>query len=60
MILRTVVALLLVAAPVSAGVVKIEVKSRADVSPQPGSIAYERLTGTIYFAIDPAKRGRQS
>src|SRR5688572_1561249 len=59
MILRTIVALLLVAAPVSAEVVKIEVKSRTDVSPQPGSIAYERLTGTIYFAIDPANTANQ-
>jgi hypothetical protein len=54
MILRTIVALMLVVAPASAEVVRIEVKSRADVTPQPGSIAYERLTGTIYFAIDPA------
>jgi len=59
MILRTIVALLLVAAPVSAEVVRIEVKSRADVSSQPGSIAYERLAGTIYFAIDPANTANQ-
>ena len=59
MILRTIAALLLAAAPVSAEVVRIEVKSRTDVSPQPGSIAYERLTGTIYFAIDPANTANQ-
>ena len=41
MILRTIVAVLLVVAPASAEVVRIEVKSRADVSPLPGSIAYE-------------------
>ncbi len=59
MILRTIVALLLVSASASAEVVRIEVKSRAEVSPQPGSIAYERLTGTIYFAIDPTNTANQ-
>ena len=59
MIARIFVALLLLAAPVSAEVVRIEVKTRADVSPQPGAIAYERLTGTIYFEIDPANSANQ-
>jgi hypothetical protein len=59
MILRTLVVLLLAAAPLSAEVVRIDVKSRADVSPQPGAVAYERLTGTIYFAIDPANSANQ-
>jgi hypothetical protein len=56
MILRTLVAVLLVAAPVSAEVVRIEVKSRTPVLAGRafGSTGpYERLVGTIYFAIDP-------
>ncbi len=56
MILRTLVALLLVAAPVSAEVVRIEVKSRTPVVAGRAfgtAGPYERLAGTIYFAIDP-------
>jgi len=56
MILRTLVAVLLVAAPVSAEVVRIEVKSRTPVLAGQSfgtSGPYERLAGTIYFAIDP-------
>lgn len=56
MILRTLVAVLLVAAPVSAEVVRIEVKSRTPVLAGQAFGAtgpYERLAGTIYFAIDP-------
>src|SRR5687768_3744767 len=56
MILRTLVAALLVAIPASAEVVRIEVKSRTPVlAGQPfGTIGpYERLSGTIHFAIDP-------
>ena len=56
MILRTLVAVLLVAAPVSAEVVRIEVKSRTAVLAGKAFGAagpYERLTGTISFAIDP-------
>ncbi len=56
MILRTLVAVLLVAAPVGAEVVRIEVKSRTSVlAGQAFGTAgpYERLAGTIYFAIDP-------
>ena len=61
MILRTLLATLLVAAPVSAEVVRIEIKSRADLSPQPaGAVGpYERLYGTIYFAIDPRNSANQ-
>ena len=56
MILRTLVAVLLVAAPVSAEVVRIEVKSRTPVLAGQAfgtTGPYERLAGTIYFAIDP-------
>lgn len=56
MILRTLVALMLVAAPVSGEVVRIEVTSRADVLAGAafGAVGpFERLTGRIYFAIDP-------
>jgi hypothetical protein len=56
MILRTLVAVLLVAAPVSAEVVRIEVKSRTPVLAGRAfgtTGPYERLVGTIYFAIDP-------
>ena len=62
MILRTLVALLLVAAPVSAEVVRIEVKSRADVLAGQAFGAtgpYEKLSGTIYFAIDPRNPANQ-
>ena len=48
--------LLLVAAPVHAEIVRIEVKSRADVLAGKAFAAvgpYEKLSGTIYFAIDP-------
>jgi hypothetical protein len=48
--------LLVIAAPVHADVVRIEVKSRADVVAGKAFGAagpYEKLTGTIYFAIDP-------
>ena len=62
MILRTLVAVLLVAAPVSAEVVRIEVKSRSAVlagrSFGPAG-PYERLTGTIRFAIDPRNPANQ-
>ena len=56
MILRTLVAALLVAIPASAEVVRIEVKSRTPVLASQAFGAtgpYERLSGTIYFAIDP-------
>jgi hypothetical protein len=55
MVLRTLLVVLLSAAPVSAEVIRIEVKSRADLSPQPAGATgpYERITGTIHFAVDP-------
>lgn len=56
MLLRVLVALLVVAAPVSAEVVRIEVRSRTPVvGGQAFGAAgpYERLTGTIFFAVDP-------
>jgi hypothetical protein len=62
MILRTLVAVLLVAAPVSAEVVRIEVKSRTPVlaGQSFGTTGpYERLVGTIYFAIDPRNPANQ-
>ena len=48
--------MLLVAAPVHAEIVRIEVKSRADVLAGKafGVVGpYEKLVGTIYLAIDP-------
>lgn len=62
MILRTLVALMLVAAPVSAEVVRIEVRSRTDVlAGQSFGAAgpFERLTGKIYFEIDPRNIANQ-
>jgi hypothetical protein len=55
MVLRAMLVMLLAAAPVSAEVIRIEVKSRADLSPQPAGATgpYERITGIIYFAVDP-------
>ena len=56
MILRTLLVLLMLAAPVYADVVRIEVKSRADVPAGQSAGAagpYERITGRIYFAVDP-------
>ncbi len=62
MILRTLVAVLLVAVPASADVVRIEVTSRTPVLAGQafGSTGpYERLAGTIYFAIDPSNTANQ-
>jgi hypothetical protein len=54
MILRTLLVVLLAAVPAAAEVIRIEVKSRGDLTPQPqGAAPYERLTGRIYFAVDP-------
>jgi hypothetical protein len=56
MILKAMLCLLLVAAPVGAEVVRIEVKSRADVlagRPFGPAGPYEKLSGTIHFAVDP-------
>jgi hypothetical protein len=51
-----IVLFLLVAAPVRAEIVRIEVKSRADVVAGKAFGAagpYEKLSGTIHFAVDP-------
>jgi hypothetical protein len=56
MVLRTAVALMLVAGPVYAEVVRVEVTSRADVLAGKSFGAagpYERLAGRLHFAIDP-------
>jgi hypothetical protein len=56
MIFRRLVFFMLLAAPLRAEVVRIEVKSRADVLSGKafGSTgAYEKLSGKIYFAVDP-------
>lgn len=56
-ILGFVTALGLLASPIFAEVVRIDVKSRADlVNGQPFGAAgpYEKLSGRIYFAVDPA------
>lgn len=56
MLLRTLIAAMLIATPVYADVVKVEVKSRADVVAGKAFGAagpYEKLSGTIHFAIDP-------
>lgn len=56
MTLRIALALLLLAAPVHAEVVRFEVTSRADVAAGKafGAIGpYEKVTGKIYFAVDP-------
>jgi hypothetical protein len=53
---RITLLLVLVAAPLSADVVRIDVRTRADVvNGQPFGPAgpYEKLAGTIYFAVDP-------
>ena len=62
MILKTMLCVVLVAAPVGAEVVRIEVKSRADVlAGQSFGTAgpYEKLSGTIYFAVDPRNAANQ-
>jgi hypothetical protein len=56
MVLKTLVALALVAVPAYADVARIEVKSRADVLGGQAFGAtgpYEKLSGLIYFSIDP-------
>jgi hypothetical protein len=55
MILRTLLAVVILASPVYADVVRIDVKSRTDVTGQAIGAAgpYERIAGRIYFAIDP-------
>lgn len=62
MILRTTIALMLLAGTVHAEVVRIEVKSRADIlAGQSFGTAgpYEKLSGRIYFAVDPRNPANQ-
>ena len=54
---HAVVVSVLLAAPLSAEVVRIDVKSRADIAGGQayGTVGpYEKLAGTIFFAVDPA------
>ena len=56
---RRLVLVLLFAMPLRAEVVRIEVKSRADVLAGKSfgtAGAYEKLAGKIYFAVDPRLR----
>ena len=56
MVLRILVVLTLIATPAFADVVRIEVKSRADVvggQAFGASGPYEKLIGIIHFAVDP-------
>ena len=56
MFARTMIAVMLVATPASAEVIRIEVKSRGDVLAGKAfgtAGPYEKLSGTIYFAVDP-------
>ena len=62
MILKAMLCMMLLAAPVHAEVVRIDVKSRADVlAGQAFGAAgpYEKLSGTIYFAVDPRNPANQ-
>lgn len=59
---RTAISLLLLAAPLHAEAVRIEVSARADVLAGRSFGAagpYEKLSGTIYFAVDPRNRVNQ-
>src|SRR2546427_1922128 len=62
MMFKRLILILLVALPVRAEVVRVEVKSRADVLAgktfgQTGS--FEKLSGKIYFAVDPHNSANQ-
>src|SRR6266566_5485899 len=62
MMFRRLALILLFAAPLRAEVVRIEVKSRADVlaAKSLGAAgAYEKLSGKIYFAVDPRNSANQ-
>jgi hypothetical protein len=62
MIFRRLVLILLLAAPLRAEVVRIEVKSRADLLSGKtfgNAGAYEKLSGKIYFAVDPGNKVNQ-
>jgi len=59
---RLAAAILFLASSLHAEVVRIEVKSRADILPGKtfGSVgAYEKLSGKIYFAVDPRNSANQ-
>jgi alpha/beta hydrolase family protein len=56
-IVRVAIVFALVSAPVSAEVVRIDVQSRADVAGGTAfgaAGAYEKISGRIYFAVDPS------
>ena len=62
MISKALVVFITLSAPAYAEVVRIEVKSRADVlAGKPfGSVGpYEKLAGTLYFAVDPGNSANQ-
>src|SRR5438105_15211307 len=61
MIQRTILLVLLLATSLRAEVVRIEVKNRADLPGKTfGKIgAFEKLSGTIYFAVDPRNSANQ-
>ena len=62
MILRTMLSVVLLSTAAHAEVVRIEVKSRADVlagKPFGAAGGFEKLSGTIYFAVDPRNDANQ-
>jgi len=62
MMFKRLILILLVALPVRAEVVRVEVKSRADVLAGKSfgaTGAYEKLSGKIYFAVDPRNSANQ-
>jgi hypothetical protein len=62
MMVRTLIAVLLLATPAYADVVRVEVKSRADVVGGKAFGAagpYEKLSGTLHFAVDPRNSANQ-
>ena len=59
---KRLILIVLVAVPLRAEVVRIEVKSRLDVLQGKSfgaSGAYEKLSGKIYFAVDPRNTANQ-
>src|SRR3954451_1711453 len=61
--IRVAIVLALAAAPASAEVVRIEVQSRADVATGAGfgtAGAYEKVSGRIFFAVDPSLPANRS
>jgi hypothetical protein len=62
MMFKHLILILLVALPVRAEVVRVEVKSRADVLAGKSfgaTGAYEKVSGKIYFAVDPRNSANQ-